>query len=240
MEHTIATSIVIPRLKKAQLEIPLPTVQPAAGKGGLKQNMRYDLPRQPHLDPDEQPGISESIKASELPRAAKVALEKLYGNVNRRYVHLEMWIRVSLNEMLEHFGSNGDDAATVKKSMTIIRLALRQYRQTALAETQIVLGVVDAPSNEHRGGVPLLSVTTAVAAAKSRSAKERTNRHLGDGPESKRARVEEEEKASKPGGSENTGASPTTGGRKADSTNSNINAGGGRAGGSGGSSQAKN
>jgi hypothetical protein len=232
MEHTIAESFVIPRMQSKGFDIPSPTVQAAPGLGGQKQRMRYDLPRQPHLDPDDQPGIEESIQASNLPRSAKAAVKEIYGNVNRRYVHLETWIRISLNEMLTHFKSDGDDDTTVRKCMAIIRLALRQYRQTALAETQVVLGVIDPPSNGKRTGVPLLSVSSAVAAAKSMNSKERTVKHLADGPESKRARVDSEGDSTSRGG-EHTGASPNTGGRAVDTNGGNLNAGRDRAGGVG-------
>jgi hypothetical protein len=198
-------------------DVPLPVVQAAPGKGGLKQHMRFDLPRQPHLDPDDQPDISDSIRVSDIPASAKKVLEKVYGNINRRFVHLETWVRISLNEMLSHFESNGDDHVTVQKCMEVIRLALRQYRQTALAEIQVALGVIDAPTAAHQVGVPLVSVTSAVAAAQQRSSSERSRKHLEDGSPSKRAKTDDEA-GSTSRGSDGTDTSPASGARGAGST----------------------
>jgi hypothetical protein len=195
----------------------------------VKSKKRYGLPRQPYLDPDDQPGIKASLLASDQSAAAKKLAEKVFTNLNRRFVHLEAWIRVSLNEILKHFKSEGTEEGTVAKAMMTIRLALRQYRQAALLETQIALGVVDPPTREVHDEAAMLSVTTLVAQEKQHQDGARALKQLNDGPPSKRFKTADDNGGSTRGGGKSTDSAPASGDRASRAPHSHRNAGGNRA-----------
>ena len=230
MDDQIAQTFVLPQLQANNCQIPNPNVQPAPTAAGVTGQERYGLPRQPHLNPNAQMGIQESVNASKASTSAKKVATAIFTNLNVRYVHLEAWIRVSLNEMLPALGSGGDDSKTTKQCMAVIRVALRQYRQSALAETQFALGVVSRPpAQASQADPPLLSVTTSVANENSTVSGGRVREQLAanasdteDSP-SKRPRAEVSNREG-----ERTGALPESGAASGSSAAGSVHAGAGR------------